>query len=331
MKHNLITSSFTAFFLIAGVTATSTASENDQKIEANDLVEVFEKLGGKHPGYRKAHAKGLCASGTFVPAPNKYFTGAALLSNGNLPVSMRFSIGGANPRSDEKAPGTRGMGMQIQLPDGALHTFTGNNFPVFAGKNPEIFHGFLSTLLPDENGKSDPAKTMAFVQQNPSLQAHIMWNQNAKTAASFANTEFFGLHTFYFDQANEQQTKFRWNIKPNLGVKTLEKAEADSMPTEFLADAFAQQLNDETVSFSIMASLGEAQDSDIDPSQQWPSERPQVTLGTVTVKTSGGDACKNTNFDPNVMSPGFTPSADPILRMRSPAYAISFGKRLSGQ
>ena len=103
------------------------------------------------------------------------------------------------------------------------------------------------------------------------------------------------------------------------------------MPTEFLADTYAQQHKDETVTFINMASLGEAQDSDIDPSQQWPSERPQVNLGTVTVKTSGGDTCNNTNFDPNVMSAGFTPSADPILRMRSPAYAISFGKRLSGQ
>ncbi|MFT6269434.1 MAG: catalase, partial [Alphaproteobacteria bacterium] len=37
------------------------------------------------------------------------------------------------------------------------------------------------------------------------------------------------------------------------------------------------------------------------------------------------------NFDPNILSAGFTPSADPVLRMRSPAYAISFGKRLSNQ
>ncbi|TWX66654.1 catalase family peroxidase [Colwellia sp. C1TZA3] len=331
MKYNLITSSIMAFFLMAGATATSNAAENDKKVQANDFIELFEKLGGKHPGYRKAHANGMCASGTFVPTPNKHFTGAALLSNGELPVSIRFSVGGSSPSSNERAPGARGMGMQIQLPDGALHTFTGNNFPVFAGKSPEVFYGFLSTLLPDENGNADPAKTMAFVEQNPSLQANIAWNKTAKTSASFANTEFFGLHTFYFEQPNEQQTKFRWNIEPSLGVKTLEKAEADSMPTEFLADTFAQQLKDETVSFTIMASLGEAQDSDIDPSQQWPSERPQVSLGTVTIKTSGGDACKNTNFDPNVMSAGFTPSADPVLKMRSPAYAISFGKRLSGQ
>nr|WP_269447194.1 catalase [Colwellia sp. PAMC 20917] len=185
--------------------------------------------------------------------------------------------------------------------------------------------------MPDKNGKSDPVNTIAFVQQNPSLQAHVMWNQNAKTAASFANTEFFGLHTFYFEQSNDQKTKFRWNIEPSLGGKTLEKEEVANMPTEFLADTFAQQLKDKTVRFTIMASLGEAQDSDIDPSQQWPTERPKVAFCTVTVNTSGGDACNNTNFYPNIMSPGFTPSADPILRMRSPAYAISFGKRLSGQ
>jgi catalase len=331
MKHNLITSSIITFFLIACTVTNSIAATNDKEIQANDFVELFEKLGGKHPGHRKAHAKGLCASATFLPSPNQHFTGSALLSNGELPVSIRFSLGGGNPNSDEKAPGTRGMGMQIKLPNGSLHTFTGNNFPVFLGKNPEIFHGFLSTLLPDKNGKKDPTKTLAFIKQNPSVQANVMWNKTAKIPASFANTEFFGLHTFYFEQSNGHKTKFRWSIKPSLGVKTLEKSEAAKMPTEFLADTFAQQLKNETVSFTIMASLGEVQDSDIDPSQQWPSERPQVTLGTVTVKTSGGNACKSINFDPNIISAGFTPSADPVLRMRSPAYAISFGKRLSGQ
>jgi catalase len=331
MKHNLITSSITTFIVIASATLTSNTVANDKVIQASDFVELFSKLGGQHPGFRKAHAKGLCASGTFLPSPNKHFKSSALLSNGELPVSLRFSLGGSNPNSDERAPGTRGMGMQIQLPNGALHTFTGNNFPVFAGKDPETFHGFLSTLLPDKNGKPDRAKTMAFIKQNPSVQANAMWNRTAKTPSSFANTEFFGIHTFYFEQENGQKTKFRWNVKPSLGVKTLEKSEAANMPAEFLADTLAKQLKDETVRFTIMASLGESQDSDIDPSQQWPSERPQVALGTVTIKTSGGDACNNTNFDPNMMSAGFTPSADPVLKIRSAAYAISFGKRLSGQ
>jgi catalase len=331
MKHNLITTSITTFIVIASATLTSSTVANEKTIQANDFVELFSKLGGQHPGFRKAHAKGLCASGTFLPSPNKHFKNSALLSNGELPVSLRFSLGGSNPNSDERAPGTRGMGMQIQLPNGALHTFTGNNFPVFAGKDPETFHGFLSTLIPGKNGKPDRAKMMEFIKQNPSVQANAIWNRTAKTPASFANTEFFGIHTFYFEQDNGQKTKFRWNVTPSLGVKTLEKSETANMPTEFLADTLAKQLKDETVRFTIMASIGELQDSDIDPSQQWPSERPQVALGTVTINTSGGEACKNTNFDPNMISDGFTPSDDPVLKIRSAAYAISFGKRLSGQ
>ncbi|MFB0912364.1 MAG: catalase, partial [Glaciecola sp.] len=220
-------------------------------------------------------AKGMCASGTFVPAPNKHFEGAALLANGELPVSMRFSLGGANPNSDERAPGTRGLGMQIKLPNGSFHTFTGNNAPVFAGKDPATFFGFLSTLLPDENGKSDPAKTMAFIKANPSVQANAMWNQQAKTPASWANTGFFGLHTFYFNQANGEKTKFRWDIQPSLGVKTLDKDDAAKMPEEFLVDTFAKQLKEGIVSFTILASLGQAEDSEVDPSQQWPPARPQ--------------------------------------------------------
>jgi catalase len=47
----------------------------------------------------------------------------------------------------------------------------------------------------------------------------------------------------------------------------IEKDEADKMPTAFLVDAFAKQLKDKTVNFSIMASIGEAVDSDIARSQ----------------------------------------------------------------
>jgi catalase len=331
MKPTLIAASLATLFLLSGtITSTSTVA-SDKPVQAIDLIELFEKLSGKHPGFRKAHAKGMCAIGTFFPSPNEHFKDAALLNNGDLPVNMRFSLGGGNPIADEKVAGTRGVAMQIKLPNGSWHTFTGNNFPVFAGKDPETFYGFLSTLLPDDNGKNDPAKTAAFIKANPSVQANVMWNQQAKTSASFANTAFFGLHTFYFSQANGEKTKFRWEIQPSLGVKTLSKEEAAQMPEAFLKDTFAKQLSEGKVSFTIMASLGEEQDSDIDPSKQWPAERPQVELGTVTVSTSGGEACKNTNFDPNIMTAGFSPSADPVLRMRSPAYAISFGKRMSKQ
>ncbi len=300
-------------------------------VQANDLLELFEKLGGSYPGFRKAHARGLCASGTFTPATSPHFPQAALLANGELPVVLRFSVGGTNPESDERAPGTRGAGIRIELPEGDFHHFTGNNFPVSAGKDPETFFGFLATLLPDENGDYDPEKTLAYVQQNPSVQAHAAWKKNAQTAASYANTEYFGLHTFYYQQPSGQQTRFRWQLRPDLGVQTLTRAEAAEKPPHFLASSLAQQLEDGSVSFTLEASIGEPGDSDIDPSVQWPEQRARVELGRITVSESGGNDCDGINFDPAVLSAGFAPSADPLLRMRSAAYAISFGKRMSNQ
>ncbi|MBS0554534.1 MAG: catalase, partial [Proteobacteria bacterium] len=44
-----------------------------------------------------------------------------------------------------------------------------------------------------------------------------------------------------------------------------------------------------------------------------------------------GAACEPINFDPMVMAEGIEASDDPVLRFRSPAYAVSFGKRLGGQ
>ena len=77
--------------------------------------------------------------------------------------------------------------------------------------------------------------------------------------------------------------------------------------------------------------LGEPGDTDDDPSRPWPAGRPVFKAGTLSVQRSGGEACTPINFDPNVLSAGFSAGADPILRMRSPAYAISFGLRLGGQ
>ncbi|MFT4940642.1 MAG: catalase [Paraglaciecola sp.] len=312
---------------IAAVSATLAAAE----IQATDMVDIFEKLGGKHAGYRKAHARGLCATGTFTPASSEQFAGSKLLAGGDLPVMLRFSVGGADPGSDERVPGTRGAGVRIQLPDGGYHIFTGNNFPVFAGKDVETFHGFLSTLLPDENGKRDPMKTAAFIKANPSVQANVAWQQQAQTPASYANTEFFGIHTFYFNKDAGHQTKFRWHLVPDLGVKTIPKEEAAKMDNGFLVPAMATQLKDGPVSFTLWATIGEPQDSDNDPSSQWPDDRTDVTLGKITLSSAGENECNNVNFDPNMLSAGFTPSDDPILKIRTLAYAISFGKRLSNQ
>lgn len=60
--------------------------------------------------------------------------------------------------------------------------------------------------------------------------------------------------------------------------------------------------------------------------QLWPQDRETVTVGRLRITDAGGEACDLVNFDPNRLA-----SDDPVLALRSAAYAISQGKRLANQ
>jgi catalase len=321
---------------LISASAVVNAQQAPQSVSANDFIELFAKLGGKHPGMRKAHARGVCASGTFMPnsAASEYSSAdlfSAQMNGQSVPAQVRFSLGGPNPVADERAPGTRGIGIQLRLPDSSVYNITGNNTPVFTGKDPETFFGFLETLLPDENGQANPAKTGAYIAANPSVQAALAYARSNPAPASFARSNYFGIHTFFFEDAQGNQTKFRWQLSPDLGVLGLTKEESETLPEAFLEQRLKEEIAAGKVSFTLSAAIGTDGDSVIDPSVQWPAERTTIELGKLSITDAGGAACVNTNFDPNVVASGIKTSDDPVLKMRTPAYGISFGKRLSNQ
>ena len=86
--------------------------------------------------------------------------------------------------------------------------------------------------------------------------------------------------------------------------------------------------------WDMIVMLGEAGDPETDPTKLWPSDRKEFKAGTLTITGATpqeGAECKNINYDPLVMSDGIAPTTDPVLLFRSPAYAVSFVKRLQGQ
>jgi catalase len=83
----------------------------------------------------------------------------------------------------------------------------------------------------------------------------------------------------------------------------------------------------------MMLTIGVAGDPEDNPTLAWPDERKQVKVGTLSLTSAmaqKGAACEPINFDPLVMADGIEPTKDPVLQFRSPAYAISFAKRLGG-
>ena len=307
------------------------ASGQTAPAQPNDFIQVFEKLFGEHKGVRKGHAKGVCAVGDFTPSAEASARfDAALFSSATVPVTYRFSMAGGNPNVPDYARSPRGLGAQFTLADGSKHNIATLTTPVFGAKNPENFLGLLQASVPGADGKPDMAKIQAFRAANPDTQPQAKWLAANPPPWSYTTAEYFGIHTFYLADKSGEKVKIRWHLQPKDGVKGLTDNEIAQQNTNFLDDRLKQRLADGAVEFDWIISFGEASDSDIDPSQQWPA-RPTLNAGTLRIRASGDANCNNINFDPNLMSRGFSASDDPVLRMRSPAYAISFGKRLSGQ
>ena len=297
-----------------------------------DFIDAFRALSGEHKGIRKGHAKGVCAQGEFVPSEQaRTLLASPLFSGAGMPAQLRFSMAGGNPRVPDGARSPRGLAAQLQLPDGTLHHLAMLSTPVFGAKDPDSFLGLLRAQRPGPDGKPDAGRIAAYREAHPDTRPQAEWLASNPPPWSYATTAYHGLHTFYVQTRQGGALKVRWYLQPQDGERGLDDAELAGAPADFLTQRLAERLRQGPVRFDWIMVLGEPGDTDDDPSRPWPAGRPVFKAGTLSVVGSGGEACTPINFDPNVLSAGFSAGADPILRMRSPAYAISFGQRLSGQ
>lgn len=317
-------------FVLAAI-ASSPLRAEEPPAQAKDFIDAFQGLFGEHKGARKGHAKGVCAAGSFTGSAEaaRLFT-SPLFSGERRPAQIRFSMAGGNPAVPDATRSPRGLAAQFSLPDDRVHNLATLSTPVFGAATPESFLGLLRASLPGPDGKPDSAKLAAYRTAHPDTQAQFQWLQGNPPPWSYANAAYFGLHTFHFATAAGERA-VRWRLQPRDGIRGLTDAELASAPADFLAARLSQQVATAPVQFDWIVTLGQPGDNESDPSRPWPSDRPELNAGTLTITAVGGDACTGLNFDPNVLSEGVRAGDDPILRMRSPAYAISFGKRLSGR
>jgi Catalase len=338
MKYALPSSLSLSLSAVALTMLTVTAAHADDhnyappaSANAQDFIAVFKELNGVHPGIRKAHAKGVCAAGTFTPsaAANQRFD-TALFDSGEVPVTLRFSMGGGNPEADERQ-GTRGVGIQFQLPDNKQHNIAGITSALFSGSTPNHFLGLLQWNLKIMRGEATREDIAKYIAANPSMQAAVDWNKGRMPSSEYTNADYYGIHAFWV-AGEQQREKFRWQLLPSSGNDYLTQEEQKSLPTTFLAERLVERLEaDGEVSFDWHWTIGAEEDPTNDPSVLWPEDRERVNVGKITITAAGGEDCTPINFDPMRVVRGIQPSDDPVLPMRSAAYAISFGQRLSNQ
>ncbi len=306
-----------------------------QSVSAEQVVAAMEKLNGTVAGQRRNHILGICIAGSFTGDKQaQAYSKSALFSGNPIPVIGRFSLAGGNPNAPDSAKSPRGMALQFQLPDSKIQHFTMLNIPIFSAATPQTFYDAAIANTPDPaTGKPDPDKQKAFRETHPDSLPLGEYMSKNNPPASYAQSDFFSVHTFKFINANNQTSLVKWRFVPEAGVTRLTDAQMAAAPKRFLDEDLIEKTKSGPVRWNMELTLGQPGDEENNPTVYWPSDRKKIQAGVLTITQATpqtGAACEKINFDPLVMSDGLAPTNDPVLLFRSPAYANSYAKRLSG-
>jgi len=291
------------------------------------IMSAFDAQNGRHPGFRRNHAKGICATGWFESSGTAAaLSKAALFAPGRVPVIGRIAFAGGMPFVPDDAAMVRSLALRF-LPAGAEEWRTGMlNIPVFAVATAQAFYELLLASTPDPGtGKPDPAKMQAFAGAHPEFLAAVGLIKANPVSSGFADATYNALHVFRFVNAAGVSTPVRWSAVP---VQPVAAAPASS-DKNGLFDALITEVAKHPVQWRLMITVGQPGDP-TNPTLPWPADRPQVDAGMVTIdqlSSEEGGPCTDVNYDPLVLPAGIEPSDDPILSARSAAYARSFTLR----
>ena len=151
--------------------------------------------------------------------------------------------------------------------------------------------------------------------------------------ANYFQATYFSIHTFKFIDAKSTEHMVKWRFVPRDGTKEMTAAEMKAAPHDFLEKNLIERTRKGPAVWDMIVYVGEPGDPQDNPTLAWPESRKHFTAGALTITQATpqqkGTACEPINFDPLVMAEGIAATNDPVLLFRSPAYAVSFGKRLS--
>ena len=245
------------------------------------MVDSFEAVGGKFEGYRRSGAKGICATGEFVGSTeSRILSSASAFSGQKIPVIVRFSVGGGNPKAVDNAKSQRNMALQFNLPDGETWQMGNISAPVFGSSTPAQLLGRLESLMPDPSTKSpNPEKVKAFAEANPEVLLQGKYFASQPVPASFATVNYWGVNAFAFVNNKGEKQFGKWIFEPSAGVMGLSDEEAKAKGPNFLFDELRQRVKDGQVTFNFNLHLAEPGDRLDSATVPLPEARRRVTVG----------------------------------------------------
>ena len=296
------------------------------------MMDTAEASGKQQPGFRRAHSKGVCFAGTFVPTPEAAkLSMARAFSQRSIAVIGRFSTPSNNPYAPDNSAPVRGMAVRLKTDDGQEWRIAMNSFPFFAAATPQAFQAMNEAGRPDPaTGKPDPEKMKAVLALHPEIAAFQAWAKTAPKSDSLGNTRYNGVNAFRLTDAQGAERMVRWSMRPRAPFVAMSPEQLKAADANFLAEDLDRRLAAGPLIWDMVLQFAAPGDPITDPSKAWPDSRPETTIGSLTLVRAEPQAtgpCRDLNFDPLTLPTGIAGSDDPILHARSAAYSVSFNRR----
>ena len=297
-----------------------------------EIVDALKLNAGNPPKARASFAKGQCVRGSYAPSAEADRVTKSLSFTRQSPVLARFSVGGGNPMvADTNRAVLRGVSFKLGTGNQTSDLLV-ENAPVHFAKTLDQMLAFLQARRPGADGKPDPEKLKAFSAENPETlnQAHFVAAR--PLPGSFAGTTYWAVHSFPATNGKGQTRFIKFKLVPVGPEITLTEEEAKAKPADFLQRDLEQRMADGGIKFDLVALLDRPGDPTMDVTVRWPEEdsRESVRLGTISITAiENAESCDRSIFNPGNLAEGIGRPPDEIFAARSPAYAVSLGKRRS--
>jgi catalase len=302
------------------------------RIGGSSIANALEQNAGLHPGWRRAHTKGICVSGHFIASgAGAALSRASLFQPGSVPVTGRFSLGGGDPMAGDGRNVFHSMALRFVLPGREEWRMALDHTPIFPVATPADFMALQIASTPDpRTHKPDPALMKAYLAGHPETTAFQDYMKTAPLPSSFANGTYYSINAFRFTDAGGASRIVRWQMEPETPFAALDKASLDARPANFLLEDAQSRLQAGPLKWHMIVVIPKAGDRTDNATIAWPKDRQRVDVGTLVldhVATEQAGDCRDFNFDPLILPKGVAGSSDPLLAARSAAYSASFRRR----
>jgi catalase len=313
---------------VIGLATTTIARAEDPPVETQD-VDALNKAFGVHAGFRANHAKGIVVEGNFKGSREAAALSKAVLFGGaTIPVTVRFSNSTGIPNLPDGSPLAvpQGMAIKYHLPDGSDTDMVINALKFFPVASGEEFRDLFLAIAASPPNAPKPTKLDQFIASHPAVPAAV---STASTPESFATEEYHGINAFVFVNKAGARQAVRYIMSPQRALH-LDPAVAAQKPPNFLMEELPARLKRGPVTFHLKAQLAAPGDPTNDATKPWPADRKVVDLGILTITKAvpnSAEAEKALLFLPGQLTEGIEQSDDPLIDVRSTAYAESFSRR----